>query len=303
MTMRVALAPLAYYWPRQSVFDLYAEVARAPVDVVYLGETVCSRRHELRWADWLEIAAALTAAGKEVVLSTLALVETEADLRLLRKTAAQADFRVEANDMGAVHLLAQRTSGPAFVAGATLNVFSPHTLTLLHAAGASRWVAPAEMPGATLAEVVRAAPAGIETEVLAHGRLPLAYSARCFTARHYDLQKDQCDYRCLDHPDGMALATREGQPFLHLNGVQTQSAGIYSLLPELPALAAAGVGLVRVSPQVAGTTELLRLFRECADGALDPDAALDRMGPLLTAARCNGFWYGRPGVDCVPTAA
>ena len=41
----------------QAVFDFYADVAAAPVDVVYLGETVCPRRHELRWPDWLESAA------------------------------------------------------------------------------------------------------------------------------------------------------------------------------------------------------------------------------------------------------
>ena len=39
-------------------------------------------------------------------------------------------------------------------------------------------------------------PAGMETEVLAFGRLPLAVSARCFTARAHNLPKDQCDFRC-----------------------------------------------------------------------------------------------------------
>lgn len=303
MTMRLALGPPAYYWPRQAVLDLYADVAAAPVDIVYLGETICSRRRELRWSDWQEIAEMLAAAGKEVVLSTLSLIEAEADLRLLRKIAAQPRFRVEANDMGAVNLLAQRASGLPFVAGATLNVFSPHTLALLHAAGASRWVAPAEMSAAMLADLLAAAPTGMETELLAHGRLPLAYSARCFTARHYNLQKDQCDYRCLAHPDGLPLRTREGQPFLNINGVQTQSAGTYNLLAELPALAAIGIDLVRVSPQVHGTMELIDLFRATIDGELDGPSALARLRPLLSEAPCNGFWYGRPGADYVRPAA
>ena len=299
MTMRLALGPLAYYWPRRAVFDLYADVAATPVDVVYLGETICSRRKELRWPDWLEIAEMLAAAGKEIVLSTLALIEAEADLRLLRKMTAQDRFRVEANDMGAVNLLAQRASGLPFVAGAPLNVFNARTLALLHAAGASRWAAPAEISAARLAELQAERPAGMETEVLAHGRLPLAYSARCFTARHYNLQKDQCDYRCLAHPDGLPLRTREGQPFLTINGVQTQSAGTYNLLAELPALAAAGVDLVRVSPRVDGTMELIALFRAAIDGALDGADVSARLAPLLSDPPCNGFWYGRPGADYV----
>lgn len=65
MTMRLALGPLTYYWPRQAVLDFYADVAGAPVDVVYLGETICSRRKELRWDDWLEIAQMLAAAGRK----------------------------------------------------------------------------------------------------------------------------------------------------------------------------------------------------------------------------------------------
>lgn len=297
--MRLTLAPLAYYWSRQAVFDLYADVAAAPVDVVYLGEVVCPRRHELRLAEWLEIADTLAAAGKEVVLSTLPLIEAEADLRLLRKIAEQTTYRVEANDYGAVNLLEQRAVGLPFVAGPTLNVFGSHTLALLHAAGARRWVAPAEMPGTVLTDVVKAAPEGMETELLVHGHLPLAYSARCFTARHYNLQKDQCEYRCLAHPEGLELRTREGQPFLNLNGIQTESAGTYNLLAELPALAAAGVDLVRIAPQVNGTVALIELFRAAIDGALAPDDAQARLQPLLGGVSCNGFWHGRPGADLV----
>ncbi|GIK86714.1 MAG: U32 family peptidase [Betaproteobacteria bacterium] len=303
LIVKLALAPLAYYWPRRAVLDLYADVAEAPVDVVYLGETVCSRRHELRWPDWLDIAELLAAHGKEVVLGTLALVEAEADLRLLRKIVAQPRFRVEANDMAAVRLLAAREAGPPFVAGATLNVFGPGTLALLHDAGASRWVAPPELAGAALAALVAGAPAGMQTEVLAHGRLPLAHSARCFTARHEELQKDECDYRCIAHPDGLPLRTREGQPFLTLNGVQTQSAATYSLLAELPALAAAGVDVVRVSPQAERTMDVLALFRAVLDGALDAAQAVVRSAALAPGPLCNGFWHGRPGAELVRAAA
>lgn len=298
-SMKLALGPLLYHWPRQSVLDFYADVAGAPVDVVYLGETVCSRRNELRWPDWLEIGAVLAQAGKEIVVSTPALIESEADLRLLRKIAAQERFRVEANDMGAVRLLARRPDGLPFVAGSTLNVFGPRTLAHLHAAGATRWVSPPELSGVALGALIAAAPEGIETETLVHGRLALAHSARCFTARRYNLQKDACDFRCIAHPDGLPLATREGAPFLTINGVQMQSAGTYTLLAELPQLAAAGVRVLRVSPQATGTIELLALYREAIDGLLDPDVARERLTDVLRGPPCNGFWHARPGADFV----
>ncbi len=60
----ITLGPLLYYWPRHTVQAFYREVAASAVDVVYLGETVCLRRHVLRPADWLEIAAELAAAAR-----------------------------------------------------------------------------------------------------------------------------------------------------------------------------------------------------------------------------------------------
>jgi hypothetical protein len=62
--------------------------------------------------------------------------------------------------------------------------------------------------------------------VFAYGRMPLAFSARCFTARHRNLPKDDCQFSCMDHPDGLMLKTRESEDFLVLNGIQTQSARV-----------------------------------------------------------------------------
>lgn len=288
--MKLALGPLLFYWPRQRVMDFYAEMAEAPVDVVYLGEAVCARRHEMRLDDWLEVAAALADAGKEVVFSTLPLIESESDLKAVRRLmdAAQNDARlsVEANEMGAVRQLAER--GQRFVAGPTLNVFNGHTLKLLADCGATRWVMPPESGRAMLSAM--AVPAGMETEVFVHGRLPLAYSARCFTARRYRLQKDSCEFRCIGFPDGLDLKTREGQPFLTLNGIQTMSAKVYHLEGELPELAAAGCGLIRVSPQSEGMAPLIAAYRALLDGA--PAA-------MPAGDWCNGFWYDRPGLDRV----
>jgi collagenase-like PrtC family protease len=293
--MKLALGPLLYYWPRQSVLDFYAGIAESPADCVYLGETVCSRRHELRLDDWLEVGRVLADAGKEVVLSTQGLIESESDLKTLRRIVAQAAFRVEANDIGAVRLLAEAGVGD-WVAGPTLNIFNPTTLALMREAGAARWVIAPELSGAALAEMRAALPAPIETEVFAWGRLPLAHSARCFTARHFNLQKDGCEFRCLAIMDGLTLRTREGEPFLTLNGVQTQSARVHTLLGDLEAVRPRAE-LLRISPQGAHTPDVLALFRRALDGELAPAAALAAGAPLMVADACNGFWHGRAGAE------
>ena len=292
--MKIALGPLLYYWPRDRVFDFYHAIAESDVDIVYLGETVCSRRHELRLPDWLDIAGALAGTGKEVVLSTQVLIESESDLKALRKVTENGRYLVEANDMGAVRLLQNRVP---FVAGPSLNLYNPQSLALLAGLGARRWVVPFEMPGRVLADMQQSAPAGMVTEVLAYGRIPLAYSARCFTARHYNLQKDDCAFRCLDHPDGLGLATRDGEAFLTLNGIQTQSARTLNLAAELPALIDCGVTILRVSPQAEHTAEVIALFRKLVRNEGDITAVTTALDSLAPAGTCDGFWRGTAGIE------
>ena len=300
--MKISLGPLLYYWPRQRMLDFYAEVAASPdVDIVYMGETVCSRRHELRLEDWLDVAARIEDAGKEAVLSTQTLIESESDLKTLRRIVEAEPFRVEANDMGAVRLLAA-AGRRDWIAGPTLNVFNPTTLMLLAAEGANRWMAPPEMAGDNVIALRAGMSAPIETEVFAYGRLPLAYSARCFTARHHNLQKDACEFRCIENADGMLLRTREGEPFLTLNGIQTQSARVYNLLAELARIEG-NAEILRISPQGEHTLEVAALFRAALEKQRTPVEAFEASRGLMPEGPCNGFWYGRAGLEQVANEA
>ncbi len=292
--MKLAVGPVLYYWERERLLEFYEEVAASPADVVYMGEAVCSRRHSLRLDDWLGLAQRLADAGKEVVLSTQALLESESDLKTLRRITGNGHFAVEANDLGALGLLAGKVP---FVAGPHLNTYNPQTLALLAELGARRWVIPVEMSRGALEQMLPHCPGDMETEVFAYGRLPLAFSARCFTARHHNLPKDDCRFRCMEHPDGLGLKTREGQPFLVLNGTQTQSASVYSLIHELAAMGGLGVKVVRVSPQARHTGEIVRLFRDCLEERTGPEAAAAEMARLMPDQACNGYWHGKPGQE------
>lgn len=293
--LKLSLGPILYYWDRDTVFKFYEEIAASPVDIVYLGETVCSRRHVVRTDDWLEIADKLAAAGKEVVLSTQALLESESDLKTLRRITNNGKFAAEANDMGALHLLS--SAKLPFVVGTHINIYNEQTLALLAELGAKRWVMTLEMSRESLAHLMATKPAGLETEVFCYGRMPLAFSARCFTARHYNLPKDDCQFRCLDYPDGLRLTTRDGQDFLVLNGIQTMSAGVYNLIDELGAMRDMGVDIVRLSPQAFHTPRIIKLFRECLEDRISPRDALLQMKKLMPSEAVDGYWHGKPGLE------
>ncbi|MBU6486620.1 MAG: U32 family peptidase [Burkholderiales bacterium] len=290
--MKIAIGPIHYYWSRVKTLQFYEEMSTAPVDIVYLGETVCSRRHELRLPDWLEIAQMLSQAGKEVVLSTQILLESGKDVATMKAVTGNGSYLVEANDMGAVRNL----QGNAFVAGPWLNVYNEPTLDVLAGVGAKRWVMPLEMSADALAQMQRARPDGVQTEVFAYGRLPLAFSARCFTARQRNLPRENCQYVCIEHPDGLMLRTREGQPFLVLNGISIQSARVYNLVDSIDTLKTLGVDVLRLSPQSQGMSEIVAIFRDAADGKLTGARALERMALLMPESRCDGYWHGMPGL-------
>ena len=295
--MKIALGPLLYHWLRDDVFAFYDAIAQTSVDIVYLGETVCSRRHELRLNDWIAIATRLQEAGKEVVLSSQVLLESGSEVSMLHKivdVATEHGWMVEANDMGAVHCLEGKIP---FVAGPHLNIYNLPTLLWMASLGLKRWVMPLEMCRDELAHLQLGCPAHLQTEVFAYGRMPLAFSARCFTARHINLPKDDCQFSCLNIADGLLMRTRENDGFLVLNGTQTQSARVYNLLPELDSMRNMGIDVVRISPQSTHTLQIIDAFHQVIHQKISASDAMQIVVPLMPDQPCNGFWYGKPGLD------
>lgn len=289
--MKYALGPVLYYWPKTETEAFYHAAKESEADIIYMGETVCTKRREMKVPNWLELAKEVAKSGKQVVLSTLALLEAPSELNELRLLVNNGDFLIEANDLAAINI-AQENKLP-FVAGPAINCYNAYTLKLLQKQGMVRWCMPVELSRDWLANVLNQFDSfnierNFDVEVFSYGYLPLAYSARCFTARSEDKPKDKCETCCIKYPVGREVFSQEQQKVFVLNGIQTQSGYCYNLgnqLKEMKGL----VDIVRISPLGLETLDIVKQFRANEEG----------LNPLHIEHKrdCNGYWNGIAGLE------
>ncbi len=290
----LTLGPVLFNWQPERWRDFYFRIAdEAPVETVYLGEAICSKRAPLFDKHFEAVAGRLEAAGKTVVLSTLAEVFLPVDRRLVAEITAQDRRMVEVNDASALYHLGERPHA----IGPFMNVYNERTVAMLARRGARNFCLPVEMPARAIGALSEAT-RGLDVtfEVMVFGRMPLALSARCYHARVHGRTRNTCRYVCKDDPDGMTLKTLEGQPFLAVNGIQTLSYECLNLAGELAELSSMGIARFRLSPQDCDMVEVASIFRNLVDrhiSAGEASAMLDEIALAMPFA--NGFYHRLPG--------
>ncbi len=289
---KYALGPILYFWERQRVVNFYDEMIDSDFDIVYMGETVCSKRRELKTGEWIELAKMVSASGKEVVLSTQALLEAKSEVATLKRLCENGDLRVEANDLSAVQFLAEKNV--PFVVGSAINVYNHHTLHKLLDEGMCRWVMPVELSRDWLRSISDGCEQSgfldqFDVELTAYGHLPLAYSARCFTARSENRPKDDCQFCCVNYPCGRIMKSQEGDELFVINGIQTMSGKCYNLINDLEGMLGL-VDVIRLQPEQGDMKACLSDFKASENAnlssAFDPEHHV------------NGYWNAISGM-CV----
>ncbi len=290
--MKYALGPLLYFWQKQDVEGFYHQAKYSDADIIYLGESVCSKRREVKLKDWLTLAKELSNCGKQVILSTMALLEAPSEVSQMRRYIDNGEFAIEANDVSAIQLAFEK--GVPFTVGPAVNAYNAQTLDLFIKQGMTRWCMPVELSRDWLSNLlVQCEGLGIrqkfEVEVFSYGYLPLAYSARCFTARAEDRPKDECETCCIRYPNGLKVSSQEGQEVFTLNGIQTQSGYCYNLINDIKSMRD-NVDVVRLSPLDTEIFQQLTEFKENEDGTHPKK---------LSSRDCNGYWHQIAGLNTV----
>ena len=288
------LGPNLYNWPAEIWRDFYLQLAdESPIDKVFLGEVICSKRAPLFEPYYEEIVSRLTKAGKQIIYSTLAEITSNIDRRLLTKQLSDKNIIIEANDVAALLSL----NGAPHTIGSYMNVYNEDSLEFFAQNGATNICLPPEMPKSGIKQLNKTAKKlNVELEVQIFGRIGLALSARCYHARAHELTKDSCKFICDEDLDGMDLTTLEGQDFLTINGIQTQSYTCLNLVNEINQLQEIGINNFRISPQSKGTIKAAVIFRDLLDRKIDVDEASAKLEEeKINAPFSNGFFYGVAG--------
>jgi collagenase-like PrtC family protease len=294
MQGKVTIGPILFHWPADKKRDFYFQIAdEAPVDTVYLGEVVCSKRSPFFENYYAEVADRLVNAGKKVVFSSLAEVMIPRERKMTEGVCALEDFDVEANDSSALYHL----RGRPHRVGQYFNTYNEQALSHLASNGAMHVCLPAELPASSLSVLGKAASAlNVGLEVQVYGRAGLALSARCYHARAHGRVKDNCQFVCEEDPDGMILKTMTGQEFLCVNGVQTLSYTYLNLIHEMGAMKTMGIEYFRLSPQSANMVQVTKCFDDVLSGRISAEEGqsclLEENKNILFS---NGFYHSEEG--------
>ncbi len=294
MSAQLTMGPVLFNWKPEVWRDFYFSIAdEAPVDTVYVGEVVCSKRSPFFEPLYEDVAQRLQNAGKTVIFSTLAEIMNKRERQMTAGMCALEDYMVEANDTSALYHL----RGKPHAIGPFFNVYSEDTLEFLAGKGAKHITLSPEIPESSLSVLAeKAKELAVTLEVQVYGRIPLALSARCYHARAHGKTKSNCMFVCEEDPDGMDLTTLSGTQFLAINGIQTLSHTYLNLMREMEKMITAGINSFRLSPHSHDMVHVSKTFREVLNSAMSYEEADRQLEKLkIPAAFSNGFYYGEPG--------
>lgn len=291
---RLAMGPILFHWDEHRKHDFYAQIAdETDIDIVHVGEVVCAKRMPFFDKHLPDVIERLQRAGKEVVLSTLALVMNGRESDQISEITQMSDLLIEANDISAAGLLA----GRPHVIGPYINIYNETTLSYFEDQGAKRIALPWELPMTSITRLCETRKSA-EIEIQVFGRMPLAISARCYSARAHGLHKDGCRYVCGEQIDGMDVATLDNTPFLAVNGLQTLSSHYVELSDSIDQLQNAGVNVFRLSPHSLDMPRVVRLYRQVLDHKITPDDLRQSLQAMsLPMAFSDGFLHGIAGAE------
>ncbi len=293
----------------------------SPYDAVCLGNAYC-RRVEGNYAEELgllpDAVAALHAAGKKAYVTSPAaprghdIPQVE---RLIDAAAGAGADALEIHNMGVLRILKEKGIPLPAHLGAYANVYTHLAAKVMRDYGAVRVRPNAEVSLEEMAVIAR--DAGVEVEILAHGKIPLGITEKCFLLEGPEEEDPKCPSACQeDHwltagrPPSGGKPAGAGSWVLKNVGKGVLSGKDMCVIEHLPSLLAAGFAIFKVEglyETAAYRSEVGAVYRQALSLASSGGeyAVPPRWGKTLAGHSrngfCNGYYFGKSGQTYVGT--
>ena len=290
-------------------------------DAVCLGNPYC-RRVEGNYAEELgllpDAVAFLHAAGKKAYVTSPAAPRGRDIPQVERLIAAAAGAEADAlevHNMGVLRVLREKgTPLPAHM-GAYANVYTHLAAKVMGEYGAVRVRPNAEVSLDEMAVIAR--DAGVEVEVLAHGKIPLGITEKCFLLEKPEGEDPKCPSACQEEhwltagrPSSGGKPQGAGSWVLKNVGKGVLSGKDMCAIEHLPRLWSAGFRVFRVEglyETAAYRSEIGAVYRESLALASSEGEYVVRPGWAKTLKKhsrngfCNGYYFGKSGQSYIGT--
>lgn len=274
-----------------------------PYDAVCLGNPYC-RRVEGNFAEEVallpEAVSALHKAGKKAYVTTPAAPRGR-DLphveRLIEAAGEAGADALEVHNMGVLRLLREKGNPLPAHMGAFANVYTHLTAQVMKDYGAVRIRPNAEVSLKEMEIIAREA--GVEVEVLVHGKVPLGVTDKCSLLTEPEDTDPKCPSACREEH---WLTTR--QWVLKTVGKGVLSGRDMCMLEHMPRLLSEGFSAFKIEglyETAAYRSEIGKVYREALVLAASGDEYQVRPAWAETVRRhsreglCNGYYFGKTG--------
>lgn len=274
-----------------------------PYDAVCLGNPYC-RRVEGNFAEEVallpEAVSALHKAGKKAYVTTPAAPRGR-DLphveRLIEAAGEAGADALEVHNMGVLRILREKGNPLPAHMGAFANVYTHLTAQVMKDYGAVRIRPNAEVSLKEMEIIAREA--GVEVEVLVHGKVPLGVTDKCSLLTEPEDTDPKCPSACREEH---WLTTR--QWVLKTVGKGVLSGRDMCMLEHMPRLLSEGFSAFKIEglyETAAYRSEIGKVYREALVLAASGDEYQVRPAWAETVRRhsreglCNGYYFGKTG--------
>jgi U32 family peptidase len=298
-----------------------ADTDLSPYDAICLGNAYC-RRVEGNFAEDLgllpDAVSGLHAAGKKAYVTSPAAPrghDMDHVKRLVDAAASAGADALEVHNMGVLRVLRERGVPLPAHMGAFANVYTHLSAKVMRDYGAVRVRPNAEVSLGEMTVIAREA--GVEVEVLAHGKIPLGITEKCFLIEGPEGEDPKCPSACREEhwlTAGRHKEARErsgtGAWVLKNVGKGVLSGKDMCVIEHLPLLLSEGFRIFRIEglyESAAYRSEVGAAYREAFALASSGRKYALRPEWRRTLAKhsrngfCNGYYFGGSGQSYVGT--